>query len=437
MTRLTRRRFVRNAAVAGAAVGAAALGSAAVAGPAPKGGAALRRAHQDGPVEVVFSHIWGTPPGEAAAANKHPVEQVIEAFNAQSQTTRVVSRTDSTSYYEVLQKAQAELAAGDPPALVITPWANIHFANEGLGITNLEDIAGDEVAAVLGNLREDVLPLVQIEGKTKGLPYAFSCPVFYYNADIFTQAGVDPATALATWDSFLAEMPKVQEALGGNPVVSFATNKDWPAQSIIQSNGGRVLNDENEPVMNGPEAVAAMDTIAGIDRAGLYDRSTTAEMRPSFVAGSTAVFVGSIASLGGLRRDVTFSLATAPFPTFGDKPRRMSSGGSFIGVYARDEGQQQAAWEFLKYAVSEPGYEIWMQTGYLNASIYDIPVLPGQEAAYTQLAEGLTRETAWPGARAAELQAIWGGYVDRIWANDISAEEGCNAAVEEIEALAG
>src|SRR5688500_6993331 len=78
MTRFTRRRFVRNAAVAGAAVGAAALGSAAVAGPASKGGVALPRMHQDGPIETVFSHIWGTPPGEEAAANKHPVEQVIE-----------------------------------------------------------------------------------------------------------------------------------------------------------------------------------------------------------------------------------------------------------------------------------------------------------------------------------------------------------------------
>src|SRR5690606_40380111 len=108
-----------------------------------------------------------------------------------------------------------------------------------------------------------------------------------------------------------------------------------------------------------------------------------------------------------------------------------------IGMYARDEEQQQAAWQFLKFALSEPGYEIWMKTGYLNATTYDLPMLEGQEAAYTQLEEGLTRETPWPGARGGELLEIWQAYVARIWANDISAEEGCNQAVEEINAVIG
>jgi multiple sugar transport system substrate-binding protein len=134
---------------------------------------------------------------------------------------------------------------------------------------------------------------------------------------------------------------------------------------------------------------------------------------------------------------VPFTLGTAPFPTFGDKPRKMSSGGSFIGVYAREEAQQKAAWEFLKFALSEEGYTIWMKTGYLNASTYDLPILEGQEAAYTQLEEGLSRETAWPSARGGEAQAAWGTYCERIWANDISAEEGCKMAVEEIAAIIG
>src|SRR5699024_9262978 len=125
------------------------------------------------------------------------------------------------------------------------------------------------------------------------------------------------------------------------------------------------------------------------------------------------------------------------FPTFGDKPRNMSSGGSFIGMYARDEEQQQAAWEFLKFCLSEEGYSLWMKTGYLNATTYDLPRLDGQEPAYEQLDEGLTRETAWPGSRGIELRTIWQDYVSRIWANDIDAEEGCKQAVEEINAAKG
>lgn len=433
MTPLTRRKFVGSAAVAGAAIGA---GASELAAEPFSGHAPVLAVAQDGRVEIVFYHIWGTPPGEEAEENKHPAEQVIDAFNAQSTDVMVTSQTPGGNYFEVLQQTQADLAAGDPPALVITPWSNIHYANEGLGVISLEEIGGEELPEVFSNLRQEVVPLVEVEDETLGVPFAFSCPVFYYNADILAEAGVDAEVLFATWSSLLEEGPKVQEAVGGNPIIGFGTNLDWPAQSIIQSNGGQILSETTrEPVMNSPEAIEAMQAIADLDLAGLYDRSTTAETRASFLGGSIPIWVGSIASLGGLRRDASFELKTSPFPVFEGKPRRMSSGGSFIGVYAREDEQQQGAWEFLKFALSREGYEIWMQTGYLNATTYDLPRLEGQEAAYTQLEEGLTRETAWPTARGGELQAIWGDYVARIWANDISAEEGCNQAVEEISSI--
>jgi len=110
----------------------------------------------------------------------------------------------------------------------------------------------------------------------------------------------------------------------------------------------------------------------------------------------------------------------------------MSSGGSFIGCYARDKDQQRGAWEFLKFVASKEGMDIWLKTGYLNATKYDEPVLPGQDSAYTQLAEGLTRESPWPGSRAAEVQKVWGTYVERIWAGDISAEDGCKQAKQQV-----
>jgi multiple sugar transport system substrate-binding protein len=434
MTSISRRKLVGTGAVAAAA----ATGVGKMAGVSASGSSNPQPAvmAQGEPVEITFYHIWGTPPGGEAAATKHPSEQLIEAFNAQSTTTKVTGQTPG-NYYETLQKAQADMAAGNAPALCITPWSNIHYAYEGLGVVPIEDVAGDEFDTVFANLKDNVKELVKLDGKTLGIPFAFSCPVMYYNADIFAEAGVDPAVAFKTWESLAAEMPKIQTVLNGNPVIGIAYNKDWPAQSIIQSNGGRVLNDDSEFVVDSPESTEAMQTIADLDTAGFYDRGTSAELRPSFIGGSTAIWVSSIASLGGVKKEVQFTLGTSPFPTFGDKPRQMSSGGSFIGVYAREEAQQKAAWEFLKFALSEEGYAIWMQTGYLNATNYDLPIIEGQEAAYTQLEEGLTSESQWPGARATEAQASWGTYVERIWANDIGVEEGLAEAIEEVNSIIG
>lgn len=184
---------------------------------------------------------------------------------------------------------------------------------------------------------------MQLDGKTMGLPYALSTPVIYYNADLVKQAGVDPAVLFKDWSGFAQETPKIKEVLGGNPVIGISFNKDWPAQGIIQSNGGTVLDESNNPVMNSPEAIEAMQMIADLDKAGLYDRGTSKELRPSFVAGSTAILVGSIAGLSGLRNEAAFDLQVVPFPTFGSKPRKMSTGGSFITCFAQDDDQRNAA----------------------------------------------------------------------------------------------
>ncbi len=410
-----RRGFLK---VAGAAAGAAAMG------PWPVFAA-------NKPVEILVMHVWGTPPGQAAASTLHPIAQLIEAFNAKNTGITVRGETPSTDYFATLTKAQAQIAAGRAPALVTTPWSNINFAVQGLRVVPLEQIGGSEAKAVLANYKDEVLPLVTVNKQTIGLPLAFSCPVMYYNNDILKQAGVDPAELFKDWESLRRLGPKVK-AVTGNPILGLGNNADWEAQSIIQSNGGRVLDDNAMPAWDTPQAAQALQAIANLNKDGLYLQSTTTESNAAFIGGSLAIWMASIASLGGLSKQVKFDLKTSTFPVFPGKPRKMSSGGSFLGCYARDKEQQQATWEFLKFVASKEGQEIWLKTGYLNTTRFDHPVLPGQEAAYIQLREGLTRESPWPGSRAAEIQKVWGTYVTRIWAGDISAEEGTRQAKQQV-----
>jgi multiple sugar transport system substrate-binding protein len=428
-TKLSRRTIGK--AAAGAAIGIASTGAASSVFAAP---AYLRL--QSNPVEITFAHIWGVKPGDAAPETKHPVDQLIDAFNALGTGVTVISRTDSGNYQETLSKVQAELAAGDPPALVTTPWSNIEMAIEGLGVNNLNEMVGTEVDAVLGSLRQEVIPLVQQDGNTFGIPFAFSSPVFYYNADVFNQAGLTEETVFADWTSFAAALPTLKEATG-NAVFATFVNHDWPAQALIQCNGGSIYDEEGNLAIDSPEAIEAMHVWADYSAQGYYFKSLISEVRPAFVAGSIPVATGSVASLGGLSKEVQFELGTASYPVFPGKPRKMPSGGSFIGCYAREDEQKQAAWEFLKYVVTDEAAQIWSQTGYLNATTHEVPVLPGQDAAIAHLEEGLTRETPWPGQRAAEIQVTWGKYVEQIWLGDISVEEGIEMAKSEMESLAG
>jgi multiple sugar transport system substrate-binding protein len=179
-----------------------------------------------------------------------------------------------------------------------------------------------------------------------------------------------------------------------------------------------------------------MQTIADLDAAGYYDRGTREELRPNFLAGSTAVWQGSVASLGGMS-EASFNFGTSTWPKFGDKPVIASTGGSFLGCFTQDEAKYAAVIEFLTFCASEEGYGLWNQTGYVNISNHELPRLEGQEPAYAQYDAGLIRETNWPGARGVEAGSTWDVFCERMWANDISVEEGVSQALEEITAIIG
>ena len=414
---------------AAAAAGAAAVGVTGA-------GMGSRRSRAQTTTELSIYHIWGTPPGGTPAATPAPMTQVIDAFNARGQSVTLASTTPG-NYYETLQKTQADIAAGNPPDLVSVPWAFLNYAVEGLGIKDLATVAGDQFETLRASMSDLAWPLVTKDDTIYGFPWGLSTPIFYYNADVFASAGVEPAVAFDTWASFATEAEKLQDALGGNPVFALSYNKDWPAQTLIQSNGGRVLNDDGTFGFTSPEAKEAMQTIADLDKAGLYDRGTEDELRPSFVAGSTAILQSSVASLNGLMNDVPFKLGTSTWPKFGEKPVVASTGGSFLGVFTEDPARFPAVIEFLTFCASAEGYGLWNQTGYINISNHELEQLPGQEPAYEQFNTGLIRETNWPSARGVEAGATWDGYVERIWANDISVEEGVNQALEEIQAIIG
>jgi len=220
-------------------------------------------------------------------------------------------------------------------------------------------------------------------------------------------------------------------------VFSLTFNKDWPAQTVIQSNGGRVLNEDGTFGIASAEAKAAMQTVADLDAGGFYDRGTADELRPNFIAGSTAVFQASVASLGGLNNDTAFTLGTSTWPQFGDKPVSASTGGSFLGSFTEDEAKHPALLEFLTFCASEEGYTLWNQTGYVNISNIELDRLPGQEPAYEQFDNGLILETNWPSARGLEAQDVWDTYCERMWANDITVEEGTEEALQEILSITG
>ena len=65
----------------------------------------------------------------------------------------------------------------------------------------------------------------QVDGEQYGVPYTFGLVGFFYNKDLFAQAGIDEPPA--TWDEFLADVQALKDA--GITPIAVAGQDKWPA----------------------------------------------------------------------------------------------------------------------------------------------------------------------------------------------------------------
>jgi len=103
--------------------------------------------------------------------------------------------------------------------------------------------------------------IFQYEGKQYGLPDRSGAMVVYYNRKMFDAAEVEYPSKEWTWDDLLNAAKKLTIREGGEVKQwGFATITWWPYwMTFMYQNGGRVLDDDNRPVINSPENVEAME----------------------------------------------------------------------------------------------------------------------------------------------------------------------------------
>lgn len=336
-------------------------------------------------------------------AQDHPIAQVINAYNSKQTAVKVVPQIE-TDYTAILQKVQAGLAAGTPPA-VATVGFNLKYAANALALVPMEEIGGDGLQTVLGRFQKGFLASVVVNGKTIGLPYATSNPVVYVNTDIVQKAGLDAANLPKMWDAMVEFGKTIKKKTG---IVPFALEStSWLEEAFIASAGGQLLDDNGKPAFDTPEAATGVAAQKKAFDGGLSPYQSSNDASSSFEAGTAAMHFDSIFRLSGHRSTLKANFIVTPFPTIVEgKPTKLPTGGNFLGVFAKNADQRAAAWDFLNFATSDEGMAIWIKTGYISPTngTFDIP--KGQEVAYAQVPNAFPW-TAWPGARSVEANKVF------------------------------
>ena len=124
-------------------------------------------------------------------------------------------------------KLTTVLQSGEVPD-IFQSWGQggmIEQVNAGL----LKDITAD-LDANNGEWRNSLgaLDAFAVDGKNYGVPWDMGAVTFWYNKDLFTQAGIE--TPPVTWEEFLTDVQKLKDA--GITPISVGEGDKWPGMHI-------------------------------------------------------------------------------------------------------------------------------------------------------------------------------------------------------------
>jgi sn-glycerol 3-phosphate transport system substrate-binding protein len=313
---------------------------------------------QTGPIEVLY---WGAFSGALGEAEK----AIVQQFN-DSQTDVKLTYETYNDYESLAQKLTAALAAGSAPDLALLSdvwWFKFYLAQALAPLNDL--ITANNVDVT------DFQDSLIVEGKRDDsyywMPFARSTPLFYYNKQVFTDAGLDKAPE--TWDEFVAAAPKMVTKDGDTITRSAFAHPSsgsyiaWLFQGVVWQHGGAYSDADFNILLNQGGAVTAGELYRSSVKDGWA--TTPADVNADFLNGNTAAIMASTGGLAGMTKDASFEFGTAFLPKaeqFG-----CCTGGAGLAIMASSAPEkQEAAFKFIEFVTSVDGTIWWSQnTGYM------------------------------------------------------------------------
>jgi raffinose/stachyose/melibiose transport system substrate-binding protein len=282
----------------------------------------------------------------------------------------------------------AALLTNDPPD-VFQAWGGGEMVEQVAAgyVKDITDLVQPEVASIGAAAK-----IWSVDGKQYGLPYNFGVEGFWYNKDIFKQAGI--AAPPTTFDDLKADITKLKTVAGVAPI-SVGAGDSWPAAhwwynfalhdcsaSAVQAAATKQKFDDPCFIKAGDDLKSFLDLKAFQDGFLGTPGQTGAGSSAGMVANGKAAMElmghwnsGVIQGLTADKKVPSF-LGWFPFPTTSGTPTPSTVMGGGDG-YAVSKNAPPEAVEFLKYLVNLDNQKAFAATG------AGIPVVKGAEAGLT------------------------------------------------------
>jgi multiple sugar transport system substrate-binding protein len=395
-----------------------------------------------------------------------------EAFAKQWQTNMVPEfnkvfpnikvQIDGVPYPELLAKSLLDVTGASPTYDIIIaddPWIP-SLAQTGALLDLKKDAAKWTAADYDWN---DFNPAPLAAGEWKGVQYGVplrsNMLLMFINKKLYEKAGLPAPTPKLTWAEYFAQAPKlVQDTNGDGKTDAWAvdtyfmrdplTPTIW--QTILNSNGGMLLDKNNKPAFNNEKGVKALQ--AQIDLLKFAPPGATShgfnESLQAFRQGQVATMFMWGSVFKGTAVDPATTTLTPDQVGIQVMPVGSNGPGAHRGIWSgavtNKSKQQQAAWALLQWLSSKKG-EVWQANtlGVFPArkstlatppeSAWLVPVYASLQQAYdTSAASQMWRPRL---VKSDAMQQILADETGRAIAGQITAQKAIQNAAARIEKL--
>ncbi|HVO42242.1 MAG TPA: extracellular solute-binding protein, partial [Aggregatilineales bacterium] len=188
--------------------------------------------------EIVFWHAM-------TGTNGKVVTDLVATFNASQSDIHVTEQLKGTTYNEELNAVIAASQQKQGPNVAQIFDLGTPLAIDSGFFTPIESLlSADQLAAVKADVVGPVLNYFTIGGKLYSLPFNNSNPLLYYNKDMFTAAGLDPAKPPATWKEVEDDCAKIVAANAAPNCITFQIY-GWFVEQWMALQGAELANNGN------------------------------------------------------------------------------------------------------------------------------------------------------------------------------------------------
>ncbi|HEY8732778.1 MAG TPA: ABC transporter substrate-binding protein [Candidatus Limnocylindria bacterium] len=334
--------------------------------------------------------------------NNDALNKIVDGFN-KSQSAIKVEPVFQGTYDDLLSKLNTALASNAAPALVqVYDIGQAYMRDSGAVLPMQAFIDRDKFDT--SDFEPAVINYYKYQDQLQSMPFNASSAILLYNKDAFRAAGLDPEKPPVTFTEIADAAKKLTKKDASGKTIQYGFGPSiygWLFEQLMATSGALYGDNGNgrdnratKVVYNSAAGKAILDWWkAGVDGGYFLNPGIdNAGATNAFNAGKTAMYIESTATLRGSINAIAgkFQVGTGLYPRPDSKP---SNGGNIIGgaslyiMKSRPVEEQQAAWEFVKYAMSAAVQAQWQaDTGYypIVKKAYDLGPSKDWSAKYPQ-----------------------------------------------------